>query len=347
MTGPIVVCYSQHDRAYVEALVAHLRQRGVAVWHDQRLLPGEPFDPVVQQAIDAAAVVLVVSTAASAVSGGVGQQLQYAVSRGKPLAALALDPGSPLPMLAWAHSVNLHGGQLPGDDLVRWLHQMSQWAASAGVTPPPARRAALPWVLAGAAVVVVLAVAAVGVAALFLSPDTTEEPRTWQERAAAIPGIVTYLDPASPAYDETLTTPPGHRDGVISYPVVPPVGGPHNAYWQNCMGDVYPSEIAEEHAVHSLEHGAVWITYRPDLPPDQIATLASKVDGREFIMMSPYPSLDAPISLQAWGYQLKVDNADDGRVDDFITALRRNATRESMAGCSGGITDASPIPFDS
>ena len=39
--------------------------------------------------------------------------------------------------------------------------------------------------------------------------------------------------------------------------------------------------------------------------------------------MSPYPGLDAPISLQAWGYQLKVDNADDPRIDDFIKALRQ------------------------
>ena len=46
------------------------------------------------------------------------------------------------------------------------------------------------------------------------------------------------------------------------------------------------------------------------------------------MLMSPYPGLDAPISLQAWGYQLKVDNADDGRIDEFINALRKNATSE-------------------
>ena len=45
-------------------------------------------------------------------------------------------------------------------------------------------------------------------------------------------------------------------------------------------------------------------------------------------MMSPFEGLDKPISLQAWGYQLKVDNADDGRIDEFIKALRVNASIE-------------------
>jgi hypothetical protein len=170
---------------------------------------------------------------------------------------------------------------------------------------------------------------------------------TWQEQVAAIPGLINYIDPSSPSFDQTVTTGP-HQSGDLTYPMSPPVGGPHNGYWQNCMGDVYTAEIAEEHAVHSLEHGAVWITYRPDLPQDQIDKLARRVEGREYMLMSPYPNLDAPISLQAWGYQLKVDNADDSRIDDFISALRLNASQEEGASCSGGITEATggtPLDF--
>jgi hypothetical protein len=168
---------------------------------------------------------------------------------------------------------------------------------------------------------------------------------SWQDRAADITGIQNYRqsNPDWFVYDPNVGN---HKAGILTYPSSPPVGGVHNPHWQSCMGDVYTSEIAKEQAVHSLEHGAVWITYRPDLPQDQIDKLASRVRDVEFTMMSPYPGLDVPISLQAWGYQLKVPDANDDRIDQFINALRKNATQEPAAGCSGGITDATPTPLD-
>jgi hypothetical protein len=95
-----------------------------------------------------------------------------------------------------------------------------------------------------------------------------------------------------------------------------------------------------------MEHGAVWVTYRPDLPKDQVDALAAKVRGQEYMLMSPFPGLDKPISLQAWGYQLKVDNASDGRIDEFIESLRGNATVEPGAACSSGVTATGSEPRD-
>ena len=128
-----------------------------------------------------------------------------------------------------------------------------------------------------------------------------------------------------------------HDPKDLTYDVSPPVGGPHNQNWQNCTGDVYDGQIADEHAVHSLEHGAIWITYRPDLAKAEVDKLAERVRGKDYMLMSQYPNLDSPISLQAWGYRLKLDSADDGRIDDFIKALRTNGP-EKGAACSGGIT---------
>ena len=188
-----------------------------------------------------------------------------------------------------------------------------------------------------------LALGIIGWGAWPLLRDATESP--WQERAGGIPGIINYIDPSSPNYSQASTL-ANHQIGDLTYPVSPPVGGNHNGHWQNCMGDVYPAQIADEHAVHSLEHGAIWVTYSPDLPQDQIDKLASKVRDQEYMLMSPYPGLDSNISLQAWGYQLKVDNADDGRIDDFISALKKNAAREEGAACSQGITDTGSTPLD-
>ncbi|SCG37081.1 Protein of unknown function [Micromonospora echinaurantiaca] len=166
--------------------------------------------------------------------------------------------------------------------------------------------------------------------------------KPWEDRAADISGIVNYRE-----LDKELVKGSNHQAGPIKYEINPPVAGPHNASWQNCMGDVYDAPIASEHAVHSLEHGAVWITYRPDLPADQVAKLRGKVEGVEKTMLSPYEGLDKPISLQAWGYQLKVDNADDSRIDDFIKTLRVNASIEGpTALCNQGITATGTTPRD-
>lgn len=163
----------------------------------------------------------------------------------------------------------------------------------------------------------------------------------WEKRAAAIDGIINYRES-----DPELVDTRGHKPGSLTYSVHPPVAGDHNDYWQRCMGDVYDAPIANEHAVHSLEHGAVWVTYRTGLSQDQVEKLADRVRGTDYMLMSPVDDLDAPISLQAWGYQLKVENADDGRIDEFIKALRVNANVEPGATCSGGITATGTTPRD-
>ena len=53
---------------------------------------------------------------------------------------------------------------------------------------------------------------------------------------------------------------------AVKYDTTPPIGGNHSPYWADCSGTVYSAAIANENAVHMLEHGAVWITYGPALP---------------------------------------------------------------------------------
>jgi Protein of unknown function (DUF3105) len=138
-----------------------------------------------------------------------------------------------------------------------------------------------------------------------------------------------------------------HQDGVLKYDATPPVGGNHSPYWADCTGTVYPAAIANENAVHMLEHGAVWITYRPNLSPADVAKLSALVSGNDRLAMSPYPDLDSPISLQSWGYQLKVNSATDPRIQKFITALKYNpkTTPEYGATCSQPTFKAHPSTF--
>ncbi len=194
-----------------------------------------------------------------------------------------------------------------------------------------------PIAVAGVVVLVAVGIIGWGVFASVKSDKETGTP--WEDRAAAIQGIVNYRDNE----DKSLTA-RDHKTGPITYKLNPPVGGEHNARWQNCMGDVYDAQVPNEHAVHSLEHGAVWITYKPGLAADQVESLATKVKAKGFTMLSPFPAQTSNISLQAWGYQLTVDSAADPRIDEFIRVLSQNASMEPGIPCSGGVTQTGTAP---
>lgn len=125
-----------------------------------------------------------------------------------------------------------------------------------------------------------------------------------------------------------------HKAGAISYAESPPMGGPHSQIWADCDGAVYPNQIANENAVHTLEHGAVWITYKPGLPAEQLDVLTKLVANKPYTLLTPYAGLKSNVSLQAWGYQLFVDSATDKRVDRFIKALRQSQTNTPELGAS-------------
>ncbi len=135
-----------------------------------------------------------------------------------------------------------------------------------------------------------------------------------------------------------------HRSGTIDYSVRPPVGGDHNEIWQNCEGDVYPGQIPAERAVHSLEHGAVWIAHGPDVDPIDVDRLTRWVQGKDYMFMSLYPGLGREISLQAWGYQFRTTSPSDTGIGEFIERYRRTASLEPGATCGSGSTALGAAP---
>lgn len=128
----------------------------------------------------------------------------------------------------------------------------------------------------------------------------------------------------------------GHSTADVNYELAPPPGGIHDPAWQNC--GVYTSPVRDENAVHSLEHGAIWITYRPDLTAEELESLQNLSRQNGFRLLSPYPEQDSPIIATAWGYQLELDHADDPRLNDFIEKYEQNPLGpEPGAPCSGGV----------
>ncbi len=139
----------------------------------------------------------------------------------------------------------------------------------------------------------------------------------------------------------------------VAYDREPPLGGAHDAVWAACNGVVYPAAVRTEHLVHSLEHGAVWLAYDPERVRDaDVEALAERVEGKPYTVMSPYPGLDQPVSVQSWGRQLKVDSVDDERIDQFISATRTNKYLNPEPGATCDPLDPrlfdqdDPPPFD-
>ncbi|MGW5731649.1 MULTISPECIES: DUF3105 domain-containing protein [Streptomyces] len=132
-----------------------------------------------------------------------------------------------------------------------------------------------------------------------------------------------------------------HVTKKVDYPMTPAVGGDHSQAWANCQGDVYDKPLGEENAVHSLEHGAVWITYNDKAASGDIKTLSQKVRTTPYTLMSPVKEQKGALTLTAWGRQLTVDKASDPRVEQFLGKyVQGEQTPEPGAACTGGVGPA-------
>ena len=133
-----------------------------------------------------------------------------------------------------------------------------------------------------------------------------------------------------------------HVPGKVTYKEAPPVGGEHNSVWLNC--GVYTKPVPNENAVHSLEHGAVWVTYRPDLPAGQVAKLKAELPST-YALLSPYPGLQAPVVASAWGKQIYLTGADDARLELVMKEYRQSPDApEPGALCTGGTDGTTTTP---
>lgn len=146
-------------------------------------------------------------------------------------------------------------------------------------------------------------------------------------QSGEIAGVTTFGNPSRE-----------HTDAPVTFPQTPPVGGQHHPQWQTC--GIYEAPIGSNYAVHSLEHGAVWLTYRPDLPEADVEQLRTLVRGRSHALLSPYPDLPSPVAASAWGVNLQVESASDPRLRQFVDQYERGRqTPEPGATCRGGVSN--------
>jgi hypothetical protein len=128
-----------------------------------------------------------------------------------------------------------------------------------------------------------------------------------------------------------------HSNDPVDYTESPPVGGTHNPVWQTCA--YYDGVVASEHAVHSMEHGAVWITYRPDVSDSDKQKLQNWAKDRTYLLVSEYDDQSSPFVFTAWNNQLPIDSLSDQEATQFMNYfIQGPQTPERGASCSGGNT---------
>lgn len=126
-----------------------------------------------------------------------------------------------------------------------------------------------------------------------------------------------------------------HVEGTVDYPQNPPVGGDHAPVWMNC--GAYTEPVEPTMAVHSLEHGAVWVAYDPTLASTDVQGLTALADTNGYVLVSPVEGMDAPVVVTAWGVQLPLEGPADERLADFVTKYAQGPqTPEPGAPCTGG-----------
>lgn len=176
--------------------------------------------------------------------------------------------------------------------------------------PTPTRRRWATWVVAG------LGVAVIGLLVWYISTDLSGPS---QDDATPPDGVETFTVASA-----------DHTTETVQYAQDPPVGGPHDSTPLAC--GAYQEAVRNENAVHSLEHGAVWITYRPDLDEGDAADLDGFARQSE-VIVSPYPGLDVAVVVSSWGTQLRLDQVDDDAISQFIRAFKNRTAPESAATC--------------
>jgi Protein of unknown function (DUF3105) len=135
-----------------------------------------------------------------------------------------------------------------------------------------------------------------------------------------------------------------HTEAPLEYDHFPPAGGDHFPVPATC--GFYSTEVPPlELIVHGLEHGAIWVAYRSDVPEDQLDSLRELATQETKFIATPFDEMDSSITVTAWARQLPLDNVGDPRLRQFIDAYRNGPEApEPGAPCQGAGAPEVPSP---
>lgn len=125
----------------------------------------------------------------------------------------------------------------------------------------------------------------------------------------------------------------------VNYKSNPPTSGNH---WPVPLKDgIYEKEKPDEAIVHSLEHGRIWVSYKPSISDSVKEKLKNLLKGELLVIVTPRTANEYDIALSAWT-RLDAFNLENGtlnanatkRIKDFISRYRNKAP-ENVPGNAG------------
>lgn len=154
----------------------------------------------------------------------------------------------------------------------------------------------------------------------------------WGIISALVIGASTYIFVQQNSKTEEVILGAQHADqgqkhvqdgSKAEYNSNPPSSGDH--YQSPAPKGFYDQEIPDGTLIHNLEHGYVWIAYRPDLPTEQIQKLKSlfrsPFSDPKFTpskaIIAPRPNNPAPISIVSWRWTINLDGFDKDKLKQF------------------------------
>ena len=107
----------------------------------------------------------------------------------------------------------------------------------------------------------------------------------------------------------------------VEYHTNPPSSGSH--YNAPAPWGVYDKPIADETLAHNLEHGGVWISYKPvisDAAREKLRALVKSYGSK--VILTPREANDTDIALVSWGRIYKMNDFDEKAIKDYITKYK-------------------------
>ena len=173
----------------------------------------------------------------------------------------------------------------------------------------------------------------VGIGVWFLSKPSVLGEQTDESKPAAVSNSVE----GTVDYDIVGRQHIAQGTSGSGYNSNPPSSGPH---WANpAKNGIHDQVLPDEQLIHDLEHGYVWIAYRPadavlrsstssaglkpGLSQDELNKLKEIVKSDDWkVVLAPRDKNEAMVALVAWGRVLVMDQFDEGKVKDFIKTYR-------------------------